>query len=104
MTFTYCAALFLNSQWTCKEVDKTSFHLVLTEWATTGNNLKTKIYKEKKTDIRILVCTFVSDSQIQPHAAKQHNVVLFFQLCYSLFMQEVALLQPKKCVLGNTAN
>lgn len=36
MTFTYYAALFLNSQWTCKQVRKTSFHLVLTEKATTG--------------------------------------------------------------------
>lgn len=46
MTFTYYAALFLNSQWTCKEVGKTSFHLVIKERATTGNNLKTKINKK----------------------------------------------------------
>lgn len=40
-----------------------------------GTNLKTKI--KKKKNLRTSVCTFVSDSQIQSHAAKQHNGMLF---------------------------
>lgn len=65
-----------------------------------SNKEPTSKLKLKKKNLRTSVCTFVSDSQIQSHAAKQHNGMLFSNYATVYLCRRLAFCNPKYVFLA----